>query len=241
MVKYASNNYLALKISFINEIANLCEKINANIDYVTKGMSYDNRIGDKFLNVGIGYGGSCFPKDTKALYNIGKKNNIELKTVNACISVNNLQRMVLLKKLKSLYNNKIKGLTVAILGLTFKPNTDDIRESAALDNIVLLLQENVIIKAFDPLIKNDIIKIIEDRLTDKKFIRNFYFFDKISDAIKNSDSVLIFTEWEVIKNYDVNNYKLLMNTPIVIDGRNCYSLNQFKNSDIKYFSIGRNQ
>lgn len=240
MVKYASNNFLALKISFINEIANLCEKIDADIEQVSKGMGYDKRIGNQFLKAGIGYGGSCFPKDTKALYNIGKENNIELEIVKACISVNNNQRMLLIEKLKKIYNNNIKGLNIAVLGLTFKANTDDIRESAAIENIVTLLQEEVTIKAYDPIYNKDLTKILESKLTNKELVKKFSFYNNIDNAIKNTDAVLIFTDWYDIKKYTVEKYALLMNNPIVIDGRNCYSANQFKNKNIKYFSIGRN-
>ena len=149
MIKYASNDFLALKISYINEIANLCEIVGANIEDVSRGMGMDDRIGEKFLKAGIGYGGSCFPKDTKALHWLAETNDYELQTVKATIEVNKFPKLKLIKKARKYYRN-FEGLTIAILGLTFKPNTDDLREAPVLDNIPILLEDNAEVKVFDP-------------------------------------------------------------------------------------------
>ena len=150
MVKYASNDFLALKISYVNDIANLCEEVDANIEDVTRGMSYDSRIGDKFLKAGCGYGGSCFPKDTKALQYLAQKGGYELKTVKAAIEVNREQQLILLKKARKSIKS-FKGLNVAVLGLTFKPGTDDLRAAPSLTNVPILLEEGAKIKAYDPI------------------------------------------------------------------------------------------
>ena len=230
MVKYASNDFLALKISYINEIANFCEKIGANINDVTKGMSYDKRIGNKFLNPGIGYGGSCFPKDTKALYHLSKEYDCEIKTLKASIEINKNQKMVLIKKILEEFEN-IDGKTISILGLTFKPKTDDLREAPSIDNIKYLLEKDVKIKAYDPIGINNFKKIFtSDKIS---------FYDNIDDAVKESDITLIMTEWDEIKNYQVDNYIKLMNKPYIFDGRNCYSIEDMQKKKLYYNSIGR--
>lgn len=230
MVKYASNDFLALKISYINEIANFCEKIGANINDVTKGMSYDKRIGNKFLNPGIGYGGSCFPKDTKALYHLSKEYDCEIKTLKASIEINKNQKMVLIKKILEEFEN-IDGKTISILGLTFKPKTDDLREAPSIDNIKYLLKKNVKIKAYDPIGINNFKKVFtSDKIS---------FYDNIDDAVKESDITLIMTEWDEIKNYQVDNYIKLMNKPYIFDGRNCYSIEDMQKKKLYYNSIGR--
>ncbi|MDO5569018.1 MAG: UDP-glucose/GDP-mannose dehydrogenase family protein [bacterium] len=239
MVKYASNDFLALKISYINEIANFCEKIGANIDNVTKGMKFDSRIGDKFLNAGIGYGGSCFPKDTKALYNMGKKHNLQLKTVGACIEVNESQKTKLFFKLKKYFNNNIYGKKVAVLGLTFKPNTDDLRDSPSIENIILLLEAGAIVNAYDPIVNDKCYDILKKKLKNSQLLDNFKYCSSIDSCISNVDCVLIFTEWDEIKKYNVENYEKLMLEPLIFDGRNCYDIEKFKGKKIKYFSIGR--
>lgn len=230
MVKYASNDFLALKISYINEIANFCEKIGANINDVTKGMSYDKRIGNKFLNPGIGYGGSCFPKDTKALYHLSKEYDCEIKTLKASIEINKNQKMVLIKKILEEFEN-IDGKTISILGLTFKPKTDDLREAPSIDNIKYLLEKDVKIKAYDPIGIDNFKKIFtSDKIS---------FYDNIDDAVKESDITLIMTEWDEIKNYQVDNYIKLMNKPYIFDGRNCYSIEDMQKKKLYYNSIGR--
>ena len=168
MIKYASNDFLALKISYINEIANLCELIGANIEDVTKGMGMDSRIGNKFLNAGIGYGGSCFPKDTKALHWLSNYYDYEIKTIKAAIEVNSNQKIKLIKKARKYYDS-FEGLNVAVLGLTFKPNTDDLREAPSLDCIPILLEEGANIKAFDPVGENNFKKFYPDQI---KYCKN---------------------------------------------------------------------
>lgn len=229
MVKYASNDFLALKISYINEIANLCSKVGANIDDVTKGMSYDKRIGSLFLKPGIGYGGSCFPKDTKALHWLSKINDCELKLVKDCIEINKKQKLVLLDKLREDFKS-LKDLKVTILGLAFKPMTDDLREAPSLVNIDMLLDYNANVTVYDPIATSRVEKIYGDKIKYAK---------TIDDAIMNSDAVLIMTEWQEIKNYNLDNYKKYMKKAYVYDGRNCYDPKIMKEKGIYYYSIGR--
>ena len=237
MIKYASNDFLALKISYINEIDNLCKKLGANIEDVAKGMGYDSRIGNKFLKAGIGYGGSCFPKDTKALHWLGQIEGVELETIQACISVNKKQKLVLFNELLNDFNGNIEDKTISVLGLTFKPGTDDLRDAPSIDNISMLLDYGAHIKAYDPISIESFKKKISFKLADDGVKGTIAFFENIDEAIKNSDAVMIMTEWPEIVNYDVKKYKKLMKTPRVYDGRNCYNLKDTK--DIIYSSIGR--
>ena len=229
MIKYASNDFLALKISYVNEIANLCEIVGADINDVTKGMGYDPRIGDKFLNAGIGYGGSCFPKDTKALHWLANFNDYELKTVKAAIETNDNQKFKIIKKARKYYEN-LQGKKIAVLGLTFKPGTDDLREAPSLVNIPIFLDEGCEIKAWDPAgVEN----------YKKKYPTEIIYCDSIDEAIKDSDLCVIFTEWDEVKKYDITKFEKLMRNPIVIDGRNCYDLEQIKKTNVIYDSMGR--
>ncbi|MCU7765326.1 UDP-glucose dehydrogenase family protein [Priestia megaterium] len=229
MIKYASNDFLALKISFINEIANLCEIIGADIEDVALGMGYDGRIGNKFLNAGIGYGGSCFPKDTKALHWLANFHDYELKTVKAAIDVNENQKLKLIKKSRK-YFDSLKGLNVAVLGLTFKPGTDDLREAPTLVNIPLMLEDGAKVKAWDPIGIDNFKKVHPEDVT---------YCYSIEETLKDADVCFIFTEWDQVKHFDLANYSKLMKNPIVIDGRNCYDLESVKDADIVYDSIGR--
>ncbi len=227
MIKYASNDFLALKISYMNDIANLCEAVGANIEDVADGMSYDKRIGDKFLKAGCGYGGSCFPKDTKALHYLSQQGGYELKTIKAAIEVNKSQKLILLKKARNNFKS-FKDVKVAVLGLTFKPGTDDLREAPSLDNISILLEEQAKIKAYDPVgIKN----------YQKIYPNEINYVDTPQKALEGAEVCFIFTEWEEIKNVKPEEYKKLMKTPIVYDGRNIYNLEEMK--EINYHSIGR--
>lgn len=237
MIKYASNDFLALKISYINEIANLCKKLGANIEDVAKGMGYDSRIGNKFLKAGIGYGGSCFPKDTKALHWLGQIEGVELETIQACISVNKKQKLVLFNELLNDFNGHIEGKTISVLGLTFKPGTDDLRDAPSIDNVSMLLDYGAHVKAFDPISTDSFKKKINFKLADDGVKGTIAFFDNIDETIKDADAVMIMTEWPEIVNYDIRQYKKLMKTPRVYDGRNCYKLEDTK--DIIYSSIGR--
>lgn len=227
MIKYASNDFLALKVSFINDIANLCEIVGANIEDVTKGMSYDKRIGDKFLKAGCGYGGSCFPKDTKALHYLAQQQGYELKTVKAAIEVNKNQKLVLLKKAREKFKT-FKGLNVAILGLTFKPGTDDLREAPSLDNIPILLEEGANIKAYDP---------VGTENFKKRYPNEIIYTNTPQEVLKDADICFIFTEWDEIKKIKPEEYKNLMKTAIIYDGRNIYNLDEMSN--VEYYSIGR--
>ncbi|MCM3118459.1 UDP-glucose/GDP-mannose dehydrogenase family protein [Neobacillus sp. MER 74] len=229
MIKYASNDFLALKISFINEIANLCEIIGADIEDVAHGMGYDNRIGNRFLNSGIGYGGSCFPKDTKALHWLANFHDHELKTIKAAIDVNENQKLKLIKKSRK-YFDSLKGLNVAVLGLTFKPGTDDLREAPSLVNIPILLEDGANVKAWDPVGIENFQKLYPENIT---------YCTSIEDTLKNADVCFIFTEWEEVKNFNLSNYEKLMRSPIILDGRNCYDLSSAKSAKVIYDSIGR--
>ena len=229
MIKYASNDFLALKISFMNDIANLCEIVGANIEDVAKGMSYDERIGDKFLKAGIGYGGSCFPKDTKALHWLSNQNGYELKTIKAAIEVNESQKLKLVRKASEIIEN-FEGMRVCVLGLTFKPGTDDLREAPSIPNIEYLLERGAKVVAYDPIgIEN----------TKKIFNDSIEYTTSIDEAIKDSEACFIMTEWSEILNYDVNKYKTNMKVPLIFDGRNCYNIDCMKDLGILYYSIGR--
>lgn len=229
MIKYASNDFLALKISYINEIANLCEIVGANIEDVSKGMGYDSRIGSKFLNAGIGYGGSCFPKDTKALSWLASFNDYELKTIKAAIEVNEQQKLKLIKKSRKYYED-LNGLTAAVLGLTFKPGTDDLREAPSLVNIPLMLEDGAQVKAWDPVgIPN----------FKKHFDGEIAYCSSIQEALADADICFIFTEWPEVKQLAPSQFKALMRHPIVMDGRNCYQPEEMKQAGITYESIGR--
>ena len=238
MVKYASNDFLALKISYINEIANFCEKVGADIENVTKGMGYDSRIGNKFLKAGIGFGGSCFPKDTKALHWLSKDFDCELKTVKACIEVNKAQKILMYKKLKE-YIENLENKNIAVLGLTFKPGTDDLREAPSIDHIELLLDEGANVRAYDPISIESFKKRIEPKIKLDSINGKIEYFDTIDETIKGADATLIMTEWPEIVNYNIDNYETLMNNPLVFDGRNCYSLKDAEKANIEYISVGR--
>ena len=238
MVKYASNDFLALKISYINEISNFCEKIGADIEKVTNGMSFDPRIGNKFLNPGIGYGGSCFPKDTKALHFLSQEYDSEIKTIKASIEVNKNQKTILFNKVKEKFAD-LENLNVAILGLTFKAGTDDVREAPSIDNIKLLLENGAFVKAYDPIgINNFNRSLFQDGKMDK-YRDNLTYFTSIEEVIKDADLVLIMTEWPEIKEFALGNYSELMKTPYIFDGRNCYLLDEVKKYEIYYNSMGR--
>lgn len=229
MVKYASNDFLALKISYINEISNFCEKIGADITEVTEGMGYDDRIGNKFLKSGIGYGGSCFPKDTKALHWLSKEVDTELKTIKACIEVNKSQKIKLFYNIKEDYED-LSGLNIAVLGATFKPNTDDLREAPSIDNIKLLLEYNCNVSVYDPVGLKNLRKIFGNQIE---------YCDTIDKCISNKDLALIMTEWDTIKQYDISSYIKNMKTPVIYDGRNCYSIDEITRYPINYTSMGR--
>lgn len=232
MIKYASNDFLALKISYINEIANLCEIIGADVEEVAKGMGFDARIGSKFLHAGIGYGGSCFPKDTKALHWLGNFHDYELKTIKAAIEVNEQQKLRLFKKARKYYES-FEGLTVAVLGLTFKPNTDDMREAPSLVNIPMIIDDGAFVKAYDP------IGVEKFKEAVKKYgdiEGHINYCNSPQEALEDVDICFVFTEWPQICSLTVEDFKK-MKTPIVLDGRNCFALSAM--NGIVYESIGR--
>lgn len=228
MIKYASNDFLALKISYMNDIANLCELVGANIEDVAQGMSYDERIGKRFLNAGIGYGGSCFPKDTKALKYLALQNGYKLKTVEAAVEVNEEQKTILFKKAANRLIT-FDSLKVAVLGLTFKAGTDDLREAPSLDNVPLLLEQGANIFAYDPVGSDNF----------KKKFPEITYIKTPEDALRDANVCFIFTEWNEIKQILPETYKELMKTPLVYDGRNLYDLNMMKNAGVEYYSVGR--
>lgn len=229
MIKYASNDFLALKISYMNDIANLCELIGADIQDVAKGMSYDPRIGSNFLNAGIGYGGSCFPKDTKALKYLAKQYGYTLRTIEAAVDVNTEQKTKLFKKASDRLIT-FDGLKVAVLGLTFKPGTDDLREAPSIDNVELLLSKGAKIYAYDPVgVEN----------FKKKYPDQIEYVDSPEEALKQANVCFIFTEWKEIKDIEPSSYKEMMKTPLVYDGRNIYSKQDMKDAGVEYYSIGR--
>lgn len=229
MIKYASNDFLALKISFMNEMANVCEIVGADIEDVAKGMSYDSRIGNKFLNAGLGYGGSCFPKDTKALHWLANDSGYEIKTIKATIEVNENQKYKLFRKAKQELGS-LKGMKVAVLGLTFKPGTDDLREAPSIPNVRRLLDEGAKVVAYDPVgMKN----------FEKLYPTEIDYATSPEEALQDADMVFIFTEWDDIKSVELSKYIELMNTPIIYDGRNCYDIKEVKKYNIDYYSVGR--
>jgi UDPglucose 6-dehydrogenase len=235
MIKYASNDFLALKISYMNDIANLCELVGADVQDVAKGMSYDGRIGNKFLNAGIGYGGSCFPKDTKALEYIAKQHGYELRTVKAAIDVNTDQKTMLYKKASKRLIT-FNGLKVAVLGLTFKPGTDDLREAASLENVPLLLEQGADIYAFDPVGTENFAKVHPEGKNGRGSIT---YVTNIEDALNGANVCFIFTEWGEVKAVTPHKYKELMRTPLVYDGRNIYGIDEMQETGVEYYSIGR--
>ncbi|AIW87959.1 UDP-glucose 6-dehydrogenase ywqF [Bacillus mycoides] len=229
MIKYASNAFLATKISFINEIANICEKAGANIEDVAQGMGLDQRIGSMFLKAGIGYGGSCFPKDTKALTKIASNVDLDFTLLKAVVEVNNKQQHKLVKaaqsKLGSLQDKK-----VAVLGLAFKPNTDDMREAASVVIIKELLGEGAEVTAYDPVAIENAKKLLPGTVE---------FTKELQEALLDKDLVFIVTEWQEVKELDLSLFAKLMKNPIVFDGRNCFDLKEVSKYEIDYYSIGR--
>ena len=235
MIKYACNDFLALKISYMNDIANLCELVGADITDVAKGMCYDERIGSRFLNAGIGFGGSCFPKDTKALKFLAKEHGYQLKTVEACVEVNTAQKIRLFEKAKERMIS-FNGLKVAVLGLTFKAGTDDLREAPSIDNIRLLLQAGADIYAYDPKGVERAGQLFPEGKLEKG---SMTYVDSVEKALDKANICFVFTEWPQIKQITPTEFKGKMHTPLVYDGRNLYDPEQMKAAGVEYYSIGR--
>lgn len=235
MIKYACNDFLALKISYMNDIANLCELVGADIEDVAKGMSYDARIGANFLKAGIGYGGSCFPKDTKALKFLAEKAGYHLETVEAAVSVNARQKTKLFQKASDRMIT-FQGLKVAVLGLAFKPGTDDLREAPSLDNVELLLESGAEIYAYDPVAVDNFKKKYPEGPLKRGKIS---YVKKPEEALRGANICFIFTEWPEIKEIPAESYKELMQPSLVYDGRNIYDVEEMKEKGVEYYSIGR--
>ncbi len=230
LTKYAANSFLATKISFMNEVANLCELVGADVDMVRRGIGADERIGKRFLFSGIGYGGSCFPKDVQALAKSAEENKYDFKILNAVMDVNEIQKKVLVEKLRDYYKDGLKGKKFALWGLAFKPETDDIREAPALYIIDELLKDGAEVIAFDPEGMPNVKKILGDKIS---YATNRY------DALDGADALLIITEWSVFRTPDFDFMKEKLKAPVIFDGRNLYDLDRVKEHGFYYNSIGR--
>ncbi|MEK4867679.1 UDP-glucose/GDP-mannose dehydrogenase family protein [Bacillus sp. FSL E2-8895] len=229
MIKYAANAFLATKISFINEIANICEKLGADVEHVANGMGLDKRIGTQFLKAGIGYGGSCFPKDTHALIQIAGNVEHDFDLLKSVITVNNNQQASLVEKVKDILGD-IKGKQIAMLGLAFKPNTDDMREAASIVIASDLVELGAKVVAYDPIAIENARKILPNEVQ---------YVSSVEEAVTNADVTLIVTEWDDIKAFPIEKYIELMKKPIIFDGRNCHGLEYVKKFDVDYYSVGR--
>ncbi len=230
LIKYASNSYLAMRISFINEIANLCDIIGADVHVVAKAMGLDGRIGPKFLHPGPGFGGSCFPKDTKALIRIAEEHGYDFKLVKATVEVNEKQKERAYQKIVEMLDGSTKGKTVAVLGLSFKPNTDDIRESPALHIIERLLEDGATVRVYDPAAMDNVRKVFKDALI---YCQNAY------DAATGADAVVVVTEWNQFRNMNLKKIKEVLKGDAIIDLRNIYEPQKVKALGLRYTGMGR--
>jgi UDPglucose 6-dehydrogenase len=230
LTKYAANAFLATKITFMNEIANLCERVGANVDSVRIGIGSDDRIGKRFLFAGIGYGGSCFPKDVQALAKTSNEYNYDFQILNSVMTVNEKQKTTIVEKIKSFYNNQIEGKKFALWGLAFKPDTDDIREAPALYIIRELLAAGATISSFDPEAMPNVKKLLGDKID---FTNDQY------DALNGADALIIATEWSVFRTPDFEKMNGLMKSKVIFDGRNLYDLQRMNDLGYYYNSVGR--
>lgn len=230
VTKYAANAFLATKISFMNEIANLCERVGADVDNIRKGIGTDSRIGKRFLFAGAGYGGSCFPKDVKALFHTAKENEYDFKILDAVMKVNEQQREKFFQSIMSYYNGDIKGRTFALWGLAFKPNTDDIREAPALYIIDRLMEQGANVRVYDPEAMSNVKRIYTDKV---------YFSKDEYDALNGADALAILTEWNAFRSPDFAKIASLLKAKVIFDGRNLYHTSVMKEHGFTYFSIGR--
>jgi UDPglucose 6-dehydrogenase len=230
LTKYAANSFLATKVTFMNEVANLCERVGADVDLVRKGMGTDARIGQQFLFAGIGYGGYCFPKDVAALLNTSTVYKHRLEILQAVEKVNKSQKLVIVQKLKKHFKGKLRGKTVTLWGLSFKPNTDDVREAPSLYIISALQKAGVTIRAYDPAAMEEMKRKIGGTI---KYCENNY------DALKGADALLLLTEWNDFRRPDFDRMKSLMNQPVVFDGRNIYDPKFMADRGFVYYGIGR--
>ncbi len=232
MTKYASNAFLAVKISYANEIANICENVGANAEMVRIGMCSDKRIGSQFLFPGLGYGGSCFPKDVKALLKTAKDNNCDTQMLEAADNINKLQRKLFVEKILKHFGNDVNGKTFAIWGLAFKPKTDDMREAPAITIINALLEKGAKIQAYDPKAADSAKFYFADRIT---YAKNSY------DALENADALLLLTEWNEFRRPDFDRIKSSLNEPLIFDGRNQYDKKRMIERGFTYYSIGKSE
>jgi UDPglucose 6-dehydrogenase len=230
LTKYAANSFLAAKISFMNEIAQLCEKLGADVDMVRRGIGSDERIGKRFLFPGIGYGGSCFPKDVQALIKSSEEVDYSFKILKAVEEVNAKQKLHLIPKIKSYFNHRLKGKHFAVWGLAFKPNTDDIREAPSLYLINALLNEGATIAAYDPEAMNNVKNVLGDKIV---FANNEY------EVLNNADALIIATEWSAFRTPDFDEIGKRLKTKIIFDGRNLFDTKRMKDLEYHYVSIGR--
>ncbi len=230
MTKYAANSYLATRISFMNEIANLCERLGADVDMVRKGMGSDSRIGKRFLFPGVGYGGSCFPKDVQALAKTAQENEYDFKILKAVMHVNDLQKEILSSKISQYFDGDLTGKSIGVWGLAFKPNTDDIREAPALTIISRLLNKGAKVKAYDPEAMENVRQIFGNKI---EFSANEY------DAIRGVDALAIVTEWNEFRTPDFDKMKQIMSAPVIFDGRNIFDVQVTRDFGFYYDSIGR--
>lgn len=231
MIKYASNAFLATKISFINEIANICEKVGADVTQVAEGMGYDKRIGPSFLKAGIGYGGSCFPKDTSALIQIAGHFDYEFKLLRSVVEVNQDQRFNIIRKLETIFDGELQGKTIAIWGLAFKPNTDDVRDSPALEIIQYLVDNGVKVKAYDPVAMANF-----QALFGKEGV---VWCDNAINTAQGADALCLLTEWDEFAGVDLGLLQTVLKRPILIDGRNVFKEGNLLGTDFIYYSVGR--
>ncbi|MFK8165035.1 MAG: UDP-glucose/GDP-mannose dehydrogenase family protein, partial [Lewinella sp.] len=230
MTKYAANSYLATRISFMNEIANLCETVGADVDAVRRGMGSDSRIGKRFLFPGVGYGGSCFPKDVQALARTASQNNYDFQILTAVMAVNDRQRLRIADKIEAYYGDDLAGKTIALWGLAFKPNTDDIREAPALYTIDRLLAAGADVRAYDPEAMDNVKALYGNKVT---FCADQY------EALDGANALAILTEWSAFRTPDFNRMKTSLHQPVIFDGRNLYDLRRMVEAGFYYDSIGR--
>jgi UDPglucose 6-dehydrogenase len=230
LTKYAANAFLAVKISFMNEIAQMCERLGADVDMVRKGIGSDDRIGKRFLFPGIGYGGSCFPKDVKALMHSAKEIKYDFRILDAVTDVNEKQKLHLVSKIRRYYNNDLKGKHFAVWGLAFKPNTDDIREAPALEIINSLIEEGATVCAFDPEAMKNVKNILGDKIT---------YAELQYDCLNDADALIVATEWNEFRTPDFDKLISMMKDPVVFDGRNVYDVAVMEKKGFHYESIGR--
>jgi UDPglucose 6-dehydrogenase len=230
MIKYANNSFLATKISFINEIANICDLIGADVKTVSRAIGMDYRIGPKFLNAGVGYGGSCFPKDIKAIIQVAGGRGYEAKLLKEVHELNERQKKIMIRKIRDHFGGRIKGTTLSLWGLSFKPKTSDIRDAASLQMIAELLKEGARINVYDPAAMEEVKKIFGDQIN---------YFNSVAGSAENSSGLIVVTEWDEFRNIDLKEIGEKMKEKILFDGRNVYNPEEAREQGFKYYGVGR--